>query len=163
MTHTLAEITAMIERLEAGTLAHERYSTADDAMVQAAAMLREVAAERDALARDLDDAYRAMKLQAAAVRTLQANEATEINMLREKSRFEHVAVATLDSERAANARLTEELEAAEAERDRLAAMVEKLRGYAVHKPNCSLWSASRFQWAECTCGLSDVLKESENG
>ena len=50
---------------------------------------------------------------------------------------------------------------AEAERDRLAAMVEKLRGYAVHDDDCD---SNRWRWAgDCTCGLSDVLKESENG
>lgn len=75
---------------------------------EAAAMLRAVASERD-------EANRAMKRQAAAVRTLHACEATEINRLREKTRVEHVAVATLDSEKEANARLTDALLAAEAE------------------------------------------------
>lgn len=56
---------------------------------------------------------KALKTQAAAVRTLQANEQTEINILRAKVREAHIAIATLDSEREANARLTEELRAAE--------------------------------------------------
>ena len=48
---------------------------------------------------------------------------------------------------------------AESERDQLAAMVEKLRGYARHRQGCYL-----VRWdLDCTCGLSDVLKEGENG
>lgn len=55
----------------------------------------------------------ALKMQAAAVRTLHANEQTEINMLRAKAREAHIAIATLDSEREANAILTEALRAAD--------------------------------------------------
>ena len=53
---------------------------------------------------------KAMKVQASAVRTLQANEETEINILRQQKREWHQAVSSLDSEREANAILTAEIE-----------------------------------------------------
>ena len=56
--------------------------------------------------------------------------------------------------------------AAEAERDRLAAMVEKLQKYTEHYKFCSANTWQAFlpgNKVYCTCGLSDVLKESENG
>lgn len=56
----------------------------------------------------------AIKLQAAAVRTLHHNEQTEINVLRRKSSEAHCAIMALDSERAVNAILTDELDAARA-------------------------------------------------
>lgn len=109
-----AAVEAMIERLLAGDLCVVELAP------EAAAMLRAVVSERD-------EANRAMKRQAAAVRTLHACEATEINRLREKTRVEHVAVTTLDSEKEANARLTDALLAAEAE---VAALREALRPFA---------------------------------
>jgi len=51
---------------------------------------------------------------------------------------------------------------AEAERDRLAAMVEKLRGYAVHDDDCgvnALLMPRLPLTKQCTCGLSAVLQE----
>jgi chromosome segregation ATPase len=57
----------------------------------------------------------AIKRQAAAVRTLQASEASEINILRKERHKAHEAIKTLESERAANALLTDELEATKAE------------------------------------------------
>jgi chromosome segregation ATPase len=57
----------------------------------------------------------AIKRQAAAVRTLQASEATEINILRKERHKAQEAIKTLESERAANALLTDELEATKAE------------------------------------------------
>jgi chromosome segregation ATPase len=68
----------------------------------------------------------AIKRQAAAVRTLQASEQSEINILRKERHKAHEAIKTLESERAANALLTDELEATKAE---LQAMREALRYY----------------------------------
>ena len=67
----------------------------------------------------------AIKLQTAAVRTLQANEQTEINMLRAKAREAHIAITTLDSEREANAILTSQLRAAEEREKALRADVDR--------------------------------------
>ena len=124
MTHTPDEIAAMIERLEAWEpLVSSGYEVpaAGRSMFDAAAMLRDVAAERDRY-RDL------------AAKTHKAN------------------MATMGAE-----------VKAEAERDRLAAMVEKLRGYAVHDDDCgvnALLMPRLPLTKQCTCGLSDVLKES---
>jgi len=52
----------------------------------------------------------AIKTQASAVRMLQANEQTEINILRKQRNEWHHAVSSLDSEREANALLTAENE-----------------------------------------------------
>jgi len=69
-----------------------------------------------AIARTAHEATKeAIKRQAAAVRTLQASEATEINILRKERHKAHEAIKTLESERAANALLTDELEATKAE------------------------------------------------
>jgi len=64
----------------------------------------------DALASELAKAKQAMRVQASAVKTLQAAEDSEINILRAKSTEAYRATATLDSERAMNATLTEEVE-----------------------------------------------------
>lgn len=90
MTHTPTEIAAMIERLERKTFENDGYHGVFEVNLNpdgpdAAAMLREVAAERDALA------------------VAEQNAFNQRNM-------------ALD-----------ELKLAEAERDRLAAMVEKLK------------------------------------
>ncbi len=59
---------------------------------------------------EIEKLEKAMKVQASAVRTLQANEETEINILRQQKREWHQAVSSLDSEREANAILTAEIE-----------------------------------------------------
>jgi multidrug resistance efflux pump len=64
----------------------------------------------EAQAAEIERLEKAIKLQASAVRTLQANEDTEINILRQQKREWHGAVSSLDSERAANAILTTEIE-----------------------------------------------------
>lgn len=131
MTHTPTEFAAMIERLESGW---------DNGriMPEAAAMLRDVAAERDALA--------AM--------------AKEID-------HERRSLATnLDYAEKGRDAVEDRADRLEAESDRLAAMVEKLRGYAVHDERCGLnvrLMPRLPMTKQCTCGLSDVLKESENG
>lgn len=61
-------------------------------------------------AREIERLKEAIKVQARAVRTLQANEETEINTLRQQKREWHHAVSSLDSEREANAILTDEIE-----------------------------------------------------
>lgn len=150
MTHTPTEIAAMIERLAEGVaevgLADDNCTelydveSANEAMFEAAAMLREVAAERDALAamaKEIDHERRTLATNLDYAET--GREAVEDRAL-----------------------------AAEAERDRIAAMVEKLRGYAVHDERCGLNvrlmpRLSVVMTKQCTCGLSEVLKESENG
>ena len=92
-------------------------------MLEAAAMLRDVAAERDALA------------------VAEQNAFNQRNM-------------ALD-----------ELKLAEAERDRLAAMVEKMRGWVRHDDDCgvnALLMPRPPLTKQCTCGLSEVLKESQD-
>ncbi len=102
---------------------------------EAAAMLRDVAAERDALAERIDglteDALRFKRLWN-----------TERASLRKRS----------DEVCGLEYRLGE----AEAKADRLAAMVEKLREYVVHDKTCNP-QGSRG----CTCGLSDLLQQSQ--
>jgi chromosome segregation ATPase len=74
-------------------------------------MQREEAADRiEAQAAEIEKLEKAIKVQASAVRTLQANEETEINILRQQKREWHQAVSSLDSEREANAILTAEIE-----------------------------------------------------
>lgn len=137
MTHTPDEIAAMIERLD--TIYkddHERgcpmrcsacecgFEAAVDATARdAAAMLREVAAERDAMA------------------VAEQNAFNQRNMV------------------------LDELKRAEAERDRLAAMVEKMRGWVRHDDDCgvnALLMPRPPLTKQCTCGLSEVLKESQD-
>jgi len=118
MTHAPDEIAAMIEKLKRWFHGGQSLRDIHSERLEAAAMLRDVAAERDALA------------------VAEQNAFNQRNM-------------ALD-----------ELKLAEAERDRLAAMVEKLIDYAEHGKRCpqySVWDGT------CTCGLSDVLEESENG
>ena len=72
---------------------------------------RLAAADRiETQAREIERLKEAIKVQASAVRTLQANEATEINTLRQQKREWYHAVSSLDSEREANAILTTEIE-----------------------------------------------------
>ena len=59
---------------------------------------------------EIERLNKAIKTQATAVRTLRANEETELNQLREERKKWHGAISTLDSERAANAILTTEIE-----------------------------------------------------
>jgi chromosome segregation ATPase len=68
----------------------------------------------------------AIKRQAAAVRTLQTCEQSEINILRKERHKAHEAIKTLESERAANALLTDELEATKAELQALREALEQI-------------------------------------
>lgn len=52
----------------------------------------------------------AIKVQANAVQSLQESETTEINRLRKTEREAHIAIETLDSERKANAILTDDID-----------------------------------------------------
>jgi len=74
------------------------------------AQCKEFADRIEALEAENERLREAIKVQASAVRALQANEATEINILRQQKRDWHHAVSTLDSEREANAILTAENE-----------------------------------------------------
>jgi hypothetical protein len=76
-----------------------------------AAPLSLLAADRiEAQAAEIVRLRAAIKRQASAVRTLQANEQTEINILRAKRHEWYIAISSLDSEREANALLTAEIE-----------------------------------------------------
>lgn len=75
--------------------------------------------ERASMAAEIERLKAAIKIQASAVRTLQANEDTEINILRKQKREWHQAVSSLDSEREVNEILT-------AENERLRGLVEEL-------------------------------------
>lgn len=83
------------------------HDEAADLITHLAAQLAKAGAENVRL-------KKAIQIQANAVRSLEANKETEINRLRAKSTEAHHAVSTLDSEREANAILTERAEAAEA-------------------------------------------------
>lgn len=153
MTHTPTEIAAMIERLELFARIEDGGGSCDlqfqtSPSREAAAMLRDVAAERDALARD--------KLE-----ILLPPGAVTGDFMDGWVSGQQYMIFIYDGEQAVDGavKITERLEVAEAERDRLAAMVEKLIDYAEHGKRCpqySVWDGT------CTCGLSDVLKESEN-
>lgn len=69
------------------------------------------------MAAEIERLQEAIERQASAIRTLHANEQTEINTLRKKRHEWHHAVSSLDSEREANALLTAEIERLTAERD----------------------------------------------
>jgi hypothetical protein len=71
---------------------------------------RAILALVDAQAAEIARLREAIKTQASAVRMLQANEQTEINILRKQRNEWHHAVSSLDSEREANALLTAEIE-----------------------------------------------------
>jgi len=141
MTHTPTEIAAMIERLGRKIFENDGYHGVSEVDLNpdgpdAAAMLRDVAAERDAL------------LSGGGL-----SENKGFNEL-----YEEIVQLSFEAGTAQGT--------AEAERDRLAAMVEKLRGYAVHDDDCgvnALLMPRLPLTKQCTCGLSDVLKESENG
>jgi predicted nucleic acid-binding Zn-ribbon protein len=78
-------------------------------------------------AAEIERLKKAIKIQASAVRTLQANEDTEINILRKQKREWHQAVLSLDSEREANAILTTEIEQWKVDYDCAMMDVERLR------------------------------------
>lgn len=78
----------------------------------ATALMREVMALRAENARlreETEQLRTFMQRQAAAIRTLHECEKTEINRLRKEQRKWFVANSTLDSEREANALLTDEI------------------------------------------------------
>ena len=81
----------------------------------------------EAQAAEIERLKKAIKIQASAVRTLQANEDTEINILRKQKREWHQAVLSLDSEREANAILTTEIEQWKVDYDCAMMDVERLR------------------------------------
>jgi chromosome segregation ATPase len=93
-----------------------------------ATLITLVEAERaraDKAEAELAEAKQALKVQASAIKNLHAAEDAEINVLRKGATDAHRAVATLDSERAMNATLTEENERLQAELAR-----QKMRGDA---------------------------------
>lgn len=77
----------------------------------------EAANRIEAQAAEIERLREAIERQASAIRTLHANEQTEINTLRKKRHEWHHAVSSLESEREANALLTAEIERLTAERD----------------------------------------------
>jgi hypothetical protein len=79
-------------------------------LVNNAPTILEALTERASMAAEIERLKAAIKIQASAVRTLQANEDTEINILRKQKREWHQAVSSLDSEREVNEILTAEIE-----------------------------------------------------
>lgn len=66
---------------------------------------------------------------------------------------------SVDGER----KLRATLEADQAKLSIRADLVEKLKGYAVHGPECNADWLDATKRAPCTCGLTEVLKEMECG
>lgn len=104
----------------------------------------------EAQAAEIEKLEKAIKVQASAVRTLQANEGTEINVLRQQKREWHQAVLSLDSEREANAILTAEIE-------KLREAGNELGGYAGHDDSCDCVKG----WAKgpCNCGYTETWNQ----
>ena len=75
--------------------------------------------EIERLRRELNEARAAITIQARAAKTLQACEDREIALLRKDHHDARVAAKTLDSERAVNAALTDEIEHLRAREARL--------------------------------------------
>lgn len=110
---------ALVERLR-GDLPDKKVESHWITDYTAVEMQNQEAADRiEAQAAEIVKLEKAIKVQASAVRTLQANEETEINILRQQKREWHQAVSSLDSEREANAILTAEV-------DRLREALEKI-------------------------------------
>jgi len=159
MTHTPDEIAAMIDEAAEATENWRGWGLRDrakaaDTLMALAAMLRDVAAERDALrAGRIGDAaqYERDKQYLRG----QVDEERRRSDTRDWKMWGKL-IKLSDPEA-----ILDRAEKAEAERDRLAAMVEKLRGYAVHDDSCIThkWAPLTMQ---CTCGLSDILRESQN-
>lgn len=150
MTISASEIGTMIERLERKTFENDGHHGVFEIDLNpdgpdAAVMLRDVAAERDAA--EIEIGFLKEKLASA--------ESERDHLL---NRSEHnLGLLVKDRRRA---------KSAEAELDRLAARVEKLRGYAVHDDDCgvnALLMPRPPLTMQCTCGLSDLLKGSEDG
>lgn len=101
----------------------------------------------------------AIKTQAAAVRTLHHHEGSEINILRAKQTEAHRAVVTLDSEREANAILTEEL----AERDARIAELREALGDArriIAEIDDYMKRPERGDWGvECALCMGELLDD----
>jgi len=76
---------------------------------------------------DRDEALKTVKRVQASARTLTAVQGQIYEHYRKNSAINHEAVTTLDSERQANAILTDQLDAATRRADELAAALEKLR------------------------------------
>ena len=128
-----------------------------------AARLAEVEAERDV-------AVASVKRQAAAVGTLHASEETEINRLRREQQEWHAAVTTLDGEREANARLTDEVERltmdrdaaiAEGERRERARALEAIT--AVRHINAANFKPNRPNFQAYDLAVRDCYKAVEQG
>lgn len=147
---TPAAVDAMIERLERielrtdGDITYDAFRNPDGP--KAAAMLRAVARERD-------KTRAAIESQASAIRNLRANEESEINILRSRSRDHYIATVTLDSEREANAHLTDALLAAEAE---AAAM---LREMALERDRYRELASTTHRANMVSMGEADKLKD----
>lgn len=77
--------------------------------------LKSLVAERDALRDKVERLEAAIKRQAGAAKTLRDLTLSEVSHLKEKDRSEYVAAKTVDSEREANAILTDENDALRAQ------------------------------------------------
>ena len=50
-----------------------------------------------------------------------------------------------------------------AEANQAADMIERLKGYAMHGPDCPAWAFDPDYQCACTCGLTALIKEIDNG
>jgi len=97
---------------------------------------------------------RAQRVQNGALRSLNASLEAEIAIHRNRASDYHAAATTLDSEKEANARLTDELDAIEAE----------ARRYAAHYPQGSDGRNTFVMFAEFVAGraLSSPIPDTLN-
>lgn len=104
---------------------------------------------------------RQILIQKNAARTIMHCEGDELRRLREQAREHHVAIQTLDSERAANARLTNELAAAEA---RLAEAVRWVKAVINIPAVRQILGSNHTPGCDCPlCGAARFIQETERG
>lgn len=104
---------------------------------------------------------RQILIQKNAARTIMHCEGDELRRLREQAREHHVAIQTLDSERAANARLTDELAAAQA---RLAEAVRSLKAVISIPAVRQILGSNHTSGCDCPlCGAAHFIQETERG
>lgn len=94
------------------------YNSVDECLLKVGLFIK-AADEIERLRRELNEARAAITIQARAAKTLQACEDREIALLRKDHHDARVAAKTLDSERAVNAALTDEIEHLRAREARL--------------------------------------------
>lgn len=111
-------MTDIVERLSGLYDEWNSPHSSPDGLPTGASIMLDAADEITALRAENESLKTAIQRQANAMRTLEYCKKAEINILRQTHQQAHVAAMTLDSEKNANAILTEENERLRAERDR---------------------------------------------